>query len=319
MQFIREFESLNPFRTKPGKLPLSYLARNAVFDGVFYDVPGLAPGEWTGLLSRVVDFDEGGMLVVWPEQDHRPIEYFALSADLVAAHPDLDAVAIAGVGSSPIGTAALARQVADAHGRKVVGVISGYGAADLLSEALGGWVDFGARNRARAWLEQIRRASPLAHATLSSAEARDLYNVLSDWLLVDEPESNTLVNLLLRCGQQLRLLVGHSKGALNIENAAQGFVADPRSAEIDLSSLHVVTFGCGITLPPAFSHLSQYVGTRDALGRLNTPRAVTTKDDFHEVAGRGHNLNESNPWHLPVDELLARQAVEQPVRPQLAS
>lgn len=307
MQLIRELENFNPFRAKPGKLPLSYLARNMVFDTVFYDVGGLTWAEHADLVQRMVDFDEGGMLVVSPGGAERRIEYFALSHDLVAAHPDLDAVAIAGVGSSPLGTAALARQVADRHGAKVVGVISGYGAADVVSEALGGWLDFGTRNRVRAVLEEVRSLGAGDRRALSTADAKEEYKVLSDYLLVDEPESNTLVNLLLRQGTALRLLVGHSKGALNIQNAAHGFEIDPRSPDTSIERLRVATFGCGITLPARFTHLDQFVGTYDGLGRLNTPARVTRHDDFHWIEGRAHNLNERNPFHTPVDDLLARE------------
>ena len=308
MQLIRELENFNPFRAEPGKLPLSYLLRNMLFDTVFYDVGGLTPAEHGDLLQRVVGFDEGGMIVVWPSGAERPIEYFKLSHDLVAAHPDLDAVAIAGVGSSPLGTAALARQVADAHGAKVVGIISGYGAADLLSEALGGWVDFGTRNRVRALLEQVRSLDGGERRALATAEAKAHYKILSDYLLVDEPESNTLVNILLRQGAKLRLLVGHSKGALNIQNAAHGFEIDPRADAVSIAELRVATFGCGITLPARFTQLDQFVGTYDVLGRLNTPARVTRHDDFHWIEGRAHNLNERNPFHTPVDDLLTREA-----------
>ncbi len=302
MQFIRELESLNPFRTHPGKLPLSYVLRNMVFDTIFYDVSALKPGEHAEILRQVNDFDEGGMLVVWPTAEDRRIAYYGTSDALVRDHPDIDAIAIAGVGSSPLGTAALARQVADVHGREVVGVIAGYGAADVVSEALGGWLDFGGRNRARTLFSSMRGAT--GAQPISSEEARAAYQVVSDYLLVDEPESNTLVNLLLRQGDKLRLLVGHSKGALNIQNAAYGFDVDHRADGINLDRLRVVTFGCGITLPKRFPHLEQFVGTQDALGRFNTPSSVTRADGFHWVAGKAHNLNEKNPLHTPLDDLL---------------
>ena len=279
MQLIREFENFNPFRTRPGKLPLSYLLRNMVFDTVFYDVGGLSAQEHADLIGRVVDFDEGGMLVVWPQQAERKIEYFALSADLVAAHPDLDAVAIAGVGSSPLGTAALARQVADAHGAKVVGVISGYGAADVISEALGGWIDFGRRNHTRAAIEQVR-ALGVAGGNGASADAlKAEYRIPSDYLLVDEPESNTPVNLMLRHGDKLRLLVGHSKGALNIQNAAHGFELDPRAAELSIDRLR----------DHAAAALSPPRSVRRHLRRAGPPQHPRTGDRRRRFPlGRGH-------------------------------
>ncbi|MFC5462080.1 hypothetical protein [Massilia niabensis] len=42
-------------------------------------------------------------------------------------------LAVAGVGSSALGTAAFARNVADAFGEPVAGLVSGYGMADLLA------------------------------------------------------------------------------------------------------------------------------------------------------------------------------------------
>ena len=66
--------------------------------------------------------------------------------------------------------------------------------------------------------------------------------------------------------------------------------------------------GCGITLPPRFRHLDQFVGTYDVLGRLNTPVPVTDDADFHWVEGTAHNLNEQKPFHTPVENLLTREA-----------
>jgi len=50
-----------------------------------------------------------------------------------------DAVGLTeGVGSSPLGTAALARAVADALDTDVAGIITGYGLSDVMAEALCG-------------------------------------------------------------------------------------------------------------------------------------------------------------------------------------
>src|SRR5262249_7883047 len=65
------------------------------------------------------------------------------------------AIAIAGVGRSTLGTAALARNVADALGIDVAGIITGYGVSDVMTEALGGWVAFGAPDRIRHTIEKF--------------------------------------------------------------------------------------------------------------------------------------------------------------------
>ena len=67
----------------------------------------------------------------------------------------IEGIALAGVGSSGLGTAALARNVADAYGVDVAGIVTGYGMADVLSEALGGWFFYGTIDRWRLALEQL--------------------------------------------------------------------------------------------------------------------------------------------------------------------
>jgi hypothetical protein len=63
--------------------------------------------------------------------------------------------------------------------------------------------------------------------------------------------------------QSLRLLVGHSKGALQIGNALLSL--DPECTE----GLRVVTLGCPIERSIANVHYHQYLGLFDALGQLN--------------------------------------------------
>jgi len=303
MQLTSQLDNLNPLRNQPGKIPLPVLLRNSIFDVLFYDTPALGFCEKLELIARFSDYDEGGMLLVRPRDAASPIEYYDLSHDLLRENPDLDAVVIPGVGSSPLGAAALARQVADAINRPVVGIIAGYGAADMMSEALGGWFDFGLRNRAQALVAAWRRQfSPLRS---ESGDLLSRYKLKSTTFLVDEPESNTLINILLQQGHKLRLLVGHSKGSLNIQNACNAVVRETELDPAGYAQLRVVTFGCGVTLPAAFSNLHQYVGTWDLLGRLNTPLALTFDSTLGWIEHRAHNLVSSNPLHMPVEALLA--------------
>ncbi|MDB5791220.1 MAG: hypothetical protein JWQ80_1244 [Massilia sp.] len=112
--------------------------RNAVLDALFYDVKVISPRE-TGTLAPWLAH-EGALLIVPPT-----------GAGTLCVCPDIDAfaagggagtrilaVAVAGVGSSALGTAAFARNVADAFGEPVAALVSGYGLADMLSEAAGG-------------------------------------------------------------------------------------------------------------------------------------------------------------------------------------
>ncbi|UGX94288.1 hypothetical protein G6321_00053645 [Bradyrhizobium barranii subsp. barranii] len=64
-----------------------------------------------------------------------------------AGGPNIHILAVAGGGTSALGSAAFARNVADAFETTVAAVVSGYGLSDLLTEALGGWFWFSALNR----------------------------------------------------------------------------------------------------------------------------------------------------------------------------
>ena len=73
---------------------------------------------------------------------------------------------ITGVGSSALGTAAFAWNVSTALNEPVAAIVPGYGLADILPQALGGWFGFGVENFLRRvgqqWMEWM--APPLAHA-----------------------------------------------------------------------------------------------------------------------------------------------------------
>lgn len=309
-QLVKQFENLSPFREEPGKVPLAISLRNACYDTIFYDTLALTNFEKGQLLAKAFSYDEGGMLYVYPAADNQPIEYFSLSHDLVEAHPELDTVAIPGVGSSVIGSASVARQVANVVGRPVVGIIAGYGAADMMSEALGGWFNFGARNRARSMIAEWRRrltpsvAEETVQAEAKSRAQEEKYKIKSSVFLVDEPESNTLLNIMLRCEDGLRLLVGHSKGALNIHNVLHAYLKEP---DHNLNSplfqnMAIVTLGCGVEVPPEFENVHQYLGSWDLLGAINTP--PEKGPSMQSIDHKGHNLCSWNLLHMPVEELL---------------
>lgn len=305
---IPEFENLSPFRDEPGKVPLAVSLRNAVFDTVFYNTMSLSNEEKASLLARTFSYDEGGMLYVHPSKENREIEYFDRSKTLLDAHPELEVVTIAGVGSSVIGTAAFARQVSDAVGQPAVGIIAGYGAADVMSEALGGFFDFGRRNMFQAYIDKLEAYQDGS----SSVDNRGLakkYDVLSVTYLAEEPESNTLLNIMLRHADKLKLVVGHSKGALNIGNVLREFVKETKLDASSYEKLAIVTLGCGVTLPAKFKNVHQYVGSWDVLGQFNTPFEIKRHPKHHcleTVAHKGHNLVNTNPFHLPLDELLQK-------------
>ena len=92
-------------------LPLKQ--RNAALDNLFYDTPSLKPAE-TRQLTPLIDI-KGSIVVVPPGYSNQPIRHYERALRFMNKEGDnIRAIAIAGVGSSVIGTAALARNVADA-------------------------------------------------------------------------------------------------------------------------------------------------------------------------------------------------------------
>jgi len=287
---------------------------NSLLDVVFYDVGALSTEERLALSTYVSP--QGSVLIVYPRNAARPIRALTpvtfADEQLDGANDRVSTIVVAGVGSSAIGTAALARNVADYLDTPVAGIVSGYGLADVVSEALGGWFVFGARNALREIVARVLEAyelkdhvrDPESHrdmkARLTSATASPDDRFL-DRFLYGSPDSTTLLYLLLRLGRNLRLLVGHSKGNYSIENALEGLVGSWQGASTSASyDLDVVTLGAVIWFPPEFAELHQFIGRIDYFGMLNSrifAQRIT-------VPGAWHSLNSALPGHLSVEHAL---------------
>jgi hypothetical protein len=268
-------------------LPLfAYRQRNAVIDNFFYDTASLTLEE-KAKLSPLVD-REGSIIVVPPSNSDRRIRYYKSALRFMHKEgPALRAIAIAGVGSSALGTAPLARNVADALDTDVAGMVTGYGLSDVMSEALGGWFAFGAVDRIRYTMEKFfERMRPAMSAAM----------------LADETDASaTLCEILLAGPPKLDYLVAHSKGSLVVAHALQRFVEDPEGDESPLfERLRITTLGTVVGLPPAFKKVKQYLGALDWFGGANSSLGV-----MHErVPEAGHHLNTGVPYHMNVAALL---------------
>ncbi|MGY1623002.1 hypothetical protein ACI789_12455 [Geodermatophilus sp. SYSU D00965] len=288
-------------------LPLEQ--RNALVDSLFYDVGGLSAEELAQLSPLT---DREGSVVVVPPTGRGAVRHYRTALRFLDAEGDrIRALAVAGVGSSVVGTVALARNVADAIGSDVAGVVTGYGLTDLATEALGGWFLFGAADRARMWLEEWMETTrvTLTGAVPAALAARDL-EPLRHLQPVPGLDVATVGDILRAGPPELVLLVGHSKGNLLLDVVLEQFVDDlDGDGHAWFDRLHVVTFGAVVGLPAEVHHVRQYLGSLDVLGRLNsrrgTPRTV--------VPRAGHHLNRRLPCHLDavrtLQEYLAGGAV----------
>ena len=285
---------------------------NTTLDSVFYDVGSLSAEERAELSADTAP--EGSVLVVHPREASRqilaqhPWDFVQSQLDNGADQP-VDAIVVAGVGSSDLGTACLARNVADYLHRPVAGIVSGFGLADVLTEALGGWFVLGAGNAMRDYLARIFDAYELKDHVRDPESHRHLkasfeaVNVDPRHFVYGSPDSTTLLFLLLRLGGGIKWLVGHSKGNYSIENALEGWVSACHSMHLPLpSDLRIVTLGAVIRFPVDFTHLYQFIGQVDVFGMLNSRPALA-----HEtVPGAWHSLNPTLPGHVSVEAALRK-------------
>ena len=138
-----QLERNTPAEVAQAKMPWreaaleSWRRRNAVLDAIFYDLKVIHPQEAAALAPWLAR--EGALLIVPPSGAGMLRMCLDIDDFAGAGGAGTRILAVAGVGSSALGTAAFARNVADAFGEPVAAVVSGYGLADLLTEAAGGW------------------------------------------------------------------------------------------------------------------------------------------------------------------------------------
>jgi hypothetical protein len=260
---------------------------NTVLDNIFYDVPMLnaallekdAPMRARGEKppSRIVDFDalsdpEGSLLLIDATTAPYVHKYKDVERFLDSPYQETRDVTIAtitGVGSSALGSAALAWDISVALGKPVLAIVPGYGVADVVLQALGGWFGFGLYDYLQTKSVIQNGLASVAPETASvgrglSASTRDAKTLHRGPVFRHGSGSSDVLHALLEYRDTpFRLLVGHSKGALQIGNAIQSLA--PTRTE----GLRVVTLGCPIAENVEGVSYHQYLGLFDALGQLN--------------------------------------------------
>ena len=270
--------------------------RNAVLDGLFYDISVVDESEAVAIAPWLAA--EGAVLIV-PPSGAGKLTLCPSAEDFVAHGGEaVHALAIAGVGSSALGSAAFARNVADAVGRPVAAVVSGYGLADLLTEALGGYFWFGALNGIRHMFEGLDR---LAGAASGSGD-RTVADA-GDHLLRGSRDTKTVLALLSDPRLSFDLLTGHSKGNLVLAEALYELAERNRErARAIANRARIVTVSAVIAMPPVFSDVTDIIGAWDWFGGLNSRRDI---DADVIVPKAWHHTNTELTAHLPVTETLA--------------
>lgn len=270
--------------------------RNAVLDYLFYDLGRLTPDEAGSLAPRYAR--EGAILKVEPSGGRLDIwaDMGAFAAATGASGP-VAAIAVAGVGSSALGAAAFARNVADALDAPVIAVVSGYGLADLLTEALGGFFLFGQLNALRHVFEPLddltRPGLPGVGATLGASSGAGVAAVRRSL------DVKSLIALLQRVDPGM--LIGHSKGNLVVSEALFELRdLDPGRIDALAATTRIVTVSARIAMPRQFADVIDVMGAIDGFGELNSRPSIPT--DVKPFAW--HHTNTEIPFHLPVTKTL---------------
>jgi hypothetical protein len=281
---------------KPFVEPMLRLCRlsNTALDALFYDVGALTTKLWAqhtivdtgasrdtgsaGQPLQTLDLSaatnpSGSIIIVdatlapFVRRTFRDMRQFIDYANLDGGKA-LRTLSITGVGSSAYGAVAFGWDVSTTIGEPVAAVVPGYGLADVVPQALGGWFGFGMYDALQSATQNLladvaptlaMMGKELALSTPGRATAETGAPVFRHGSAASDD-----VHAILDAVPGITRLVGHSKGALAIENALRSLAASRPEG------LDVVTLGCVIAEEFPQNRYSQYLGWLDALGALNS-------------------------------------------------
>jgi hypothetical protein len=295
--FKEVLESRTPLREAALE---AFRRRNAFLDGVFYDIGKVTHEEAIRTAPWLAR--EGSILIVPPSgggvlQLCRSVDEFA-----AAGGRDIRILAVAGVGSSALGAAAFARNVADAFETTVAAVVSGYGLADLLTEALGGWFWFGALNRLRHQfevLDAMSRALNQPESVSSSDTSMKLGRISLD--------TKTVVALLADHRFSFSLVTGHSKGNLVISEALFELESQVSDRPIEAKKFRIITVSAAVAMPGRYKEIIDVMGTIDGFGALNSTPGISIEK---RCPLSWHHTNTEMLFHLPVTKVFKELRTE---------
>jgi hypothetical protein len=310
---------------------------NTVLDALFYDVGKVAtdlllhgsivvagPGEassshasekgqaFSHLDLSALSNPEGSILVVDAGQPPHVTRFSAVPDFLSWIRSEghnLRMASVTGVGSSALGSVAFAWNISKALDGPVAAIVPGYGVADVIQQALGGWFGFGLHGW---WVKQLAQ-QVLAHTMPRTA-------CIGRHLMMTAPGhaeastgapvfqrgsgSSDVLHAILEEVPTITGVFGHSKGALVIENSILSL------PEETTQRLHIVTFGCPIGETTPTAGYCQFLGLIDGLGVLNS---WGNRPEMLFLAH--HSTNTSIPFSMPVAVLARKSELGRGQRP----
>jgi hypothetical protein len=267
--------------------------RNAWLDAVFYDVSKITHAEAEKLSPWLAA--EGMTLIVPPSGTGSLQVCPTIECFFEHGGAQVSTLAVAGVGSSALGSAAFARNAADATGKPVAAVVSGYGLADVATEALGGFFWFGGLNSIRHFFEPFDIETEIGPVT-------GAIDVAGDMLRGESRDTLAVLSLLADDRFKFDMLIGHSKGNLVLSEALYGLAErHAERAKAFAKAVRIITISARIYMPRPFRDIIDIMGELDWFGELNSRQDLKT-DKI--IKGAWHHTNTELQAHLPVTETL---------------
>lgn len=274
---------------------------NRMCDSQFYDVGALTETERQTLAG--FGESEGGLVVVYPAQEKRQLLHYQLEeflGDILDGQLPVRNLVVAGVGCSALGTAALARNVADYTDEPVCGIVSGMEMADVITEGLGGWYALGARSMIREWVSRSLTMSGMAQDKKGWGPSSPDRDPVPEQSTPGTPDALALLKILLAVGDRIRLVVGHSKGNYSIESALEGYAAYCRYRGKKVSDFQIVTLGALVRFPDEITRVKQVIGGMDFFGAVNSRPFLGAET----IPLATHTTNPDRPFPLIVARAL---------------
>ncbi|MGY5775713.1 hypothetical protein [Rhizobium sp. LEGMi135b] len=300
-QFARSMSLPERLQRSPARnLALEGLRqRNLALDALFYDVTVITPEEAFYISDSLAA--EGAIMLVPPSGLGALTLCETIDEFILRGAADARALAVAGIGGSALGAAAFARNVADAIDAPVAVVVSGYGIADVITEAFGGLFFFGHLKGLRPFLESLDDLAgrPKVGAQAETTAARTSLDTRTVQALLADPRLS------------FRLLTGHSKGNLVLSAALHNLSKQDEGRVAELARhTKIVTIGARIAMPPVFTDVVDVMGEWDWFGEINSRRFIHADQ---RVAHAWHHTNTDLGGHLPVTITLMEILAASPI------
>lgn len=232
-----------------------------MFDHIYYDVGPVSSsdryavcGVWGGLYATYDWLSRGSVVVAKPNQNG--VTKGTTAENMVITN-QVKVIVIPGVGSSPLGTLAMAKQAANILNVPVAGIVAGQGGYEVTYDAMIGMAN-GNTNKLNTF-----GGGAYVPGILSSEKLYTLYSK----------------------GARPKLIIGHSKGVWDYINALWKMNNAGKASWY--AGTKFVAFGMNGIVPSNVADWRAYIGSADMLGLANfdSPLKLTW------VPAKKHSLN----------------------------